>query len=228
MNFELNDQRHLEAAEGWLELGNHLEANEELENITPQMRVHPDVLEIRWHIYAKEKKWDACVDIAATIIKLAPENYHGWIHRSFALHELKRTEEAFENLLPVADKFPDSWTIPYNLACYLAQLHRIDEAQVWFKKAMTIDEKTVQQSLLGGVWTRAANKPYARVCANISANCFSSRSGINVSRNEASQVCSQPFSCSCSKVLTIKSQTILVIPAMRSARSFAVETVNDF
>jgi hypothetical protein len=40
------DSLHLEAAEGWLELGNHLEANEELENITPQMRVHPDVLEM--------------------------------------------------------------------------------------------------------------------------------------------------------------------------------------
>jgi hypothetical protein len=30
------DSVHLKAAEGWLELGNHLEANEELENISPQ------------------------------------------------------------------------------------------------------------------------------------------------------------------------------------------------
>jgi hypothetical protein len=30
---EPNDLRYLVAAEGWLELGNHLEANEELENI---------------------------------------------------------------------------------------------------------------------------------------------------------------------------------------------------
>jgi len=29
------DNKHLEAAEGWLGLGNWLEANEELENITP-------------------------------------------------------------------------------------------------------------------------------------------------------------------------------------------------
>jgi hypothetical protein len=31
------DDKHLEAAEGWLELGNHLEANEELDNIKPQL-----------------------------------------------------------------------------------------------------------------------------------------------------------------------------------------------
>jgi hypothetical protein len=40
------DLNILRAAEGWLELGNHLEANEELENITPKLRAHPDVLEI--------------------------------------------------------------------------------------------------------------------------------------------------------------------------------------
>lgn len=112
----------------------------------PQLRVHPDALEIRWQIYAKEKKWEACVDIAATIVKFAPEKQSGWIQRSFALHELKRTEEAFDNLLPVAERFSDVWTIPYNLACYCSQLQRLDEAQKWFKKAMAIDEKTVKQA----------------------------------------------------------------------------------
>ena len=144
----LPDLHHLRAASGWLELGNHLEANEELEEIRPRLRVHPDVLQIRWQIYAKEKKWEACVDIAAAVIKLAPERYDGWIHRSFALHELKRTEEAFENLLPAAEQFSDVWTIPYNLACYCSQLQRLDEAETWLKKAMAIDEQTVKRLAL--------------------------------------------------------------------------------
>src|ERR1019366_7815155 len=90
------DLHHLRAASGWLELGNPFEANEALEEITPRLRVHPDVLEIRWQIYSKEKKWEACVDMAVAVIKLAPEKHDGWIHQTFALHELKRTEEAFE------------------------------------------------------------------------------------------------------------------------------------
>jgi tetratricopeptide (TPR) repeat protein len=141
----LTDKRHLEAAQGWLELGNDREANEALEQITPQLRAHPDVLEVRWQIYAKGKKWEACVDIAAAIIKLAPDRPDAWIHRSFALHELKRTQEAFDHLLPVADRFPKMWTIPYNLACYCAQLGRLDECQAWFKKAMAIEEQTVKR-----------------------------------------------------------------------------------
>ncbi len=32
----IEDQRHLNAAEGWLELGDHLEADEELENLRPK------------------------------------------------------------------------------------------------------------------------------------------------------------------------------------------------
>jgi hypothetical protein len=38
---------HLKAAQGWLELGNHLEADKELDEIAPTLRKHPDVLEIR-------------------------------------------------------------------------------------------------------------------------------------------------------------------------------------
>jgi hypothetical protein len=44
----LEGQRHLDAAQGWFELGNHLEANEELEQITAEYRAPPEVLEVRW------------------------------------------------------------------------------------------------------------------------------------------------------------------------------------
>src|ERR1043165_4852280 len=99
------DSVHLLAAQGWVELGDHLEANVELQNIGPQLRGHPDVLEVRWHICAKAKKWPDCVEIAEGIIQLAPNRVDGWLHRSFALHEMRRTQEAFDQLVPVVDKF---------------------------------------------------------------------------------------------------------------------------
>jgi hypothetical protein len=94
------DQRHLRAAQGWVELGNHLEADSELDKIVNEYRVHPDVLEVRWAIYASHKQWEACVDIAETIINLDIDRAAAWIHRSFALHELKRTQEALDLLWP--------------------------------------------------------------------------------------------------------------------------------
>ena len=146
MSFDLDDKRHLDAAEGWIELGLHLEAAVELEKITPQLRGHPDVLELRWHINAREKKWETCVEIAAAVIKLAPQRSDGWIHRSFALHELHRTQEAFNQLLTAVDRFPKIWTIPYNLACYASQLHQFAEAQKWLEQALLVDKKMVLQA----------------------------------------------------------------------------------
>ena len=49
------NQRHLDAAEGWFGLSDHLTANEELEQITPQLRAHPFVLEMRYGLASKER-----------------------------------------------------------------------------------------------------------------------------------------------------------------------------
>ena len=73
---ELQDQRHLQAAEHWLELGNHLEANEELEHITAEHHAHPAVLEVRYQIYDKVEKWDAALDIASGLVQSWIQNNH--------------------------------------------------------------------------------------------------------------------------------------------------------
>ena len=143
---DFQDQRHLEAAQSWCELHAFWEADAELDNITASLRAHPSVLEVRWQIYAHTKKWDVCVDIAEGIIKLHPDRAVAWIHRSFALRRLKGTQEAFDQLLPAADRFPKVWLIPYNLACYCAQLGRLDECLQWFKRAMAINEETVKRA----------------------------------------------------------------------------------
>ena len=133
------DQQHLQAAEGWLGLGNAHEANEELERITPDRRPHPAVLEIRWQIYAHAKKWQACLDIATAITKLAPKSPAGWIHLSYTLHELRRTQEAWDNLSTVAANFPKNSTIQYNLACYACQLGNLPRARELLDRALTLD-----------------------------------------------------------------------------------------
>lgn len=140
------DTHHLSAAVGWLELGNWQEANEEIEKITAALRAHPDVLEVRLQIYLSAKKWAECIDLANALVKMVPRRSTGWIHRSFAFHELKRTQEAFDLLLPAAQQFKSEWPIPYNLACYCAQLGNLDDCRQWFIKAMAIDENAVKKS----------------------------------------------------------------------------------
>jgi tetratricopeptide (TPR) repeat protein len=134
------DSFHLRAARGWLELGNPLEANEELEKIAPALGMHPDVLEVRWQISAKARQWEACIELAERIIALTPDNPFGWIHRSFALHELKRTQEAWDNLIRVIKKFPKEAIIPYNLSCYACQLGNLQDALNWLRRAFAVGD----------------------------------------------------------------------------------------
>ena len=52
----------LRSAVGWLELRNYLEADAELDEITPRLQAHPNVLKVRWRVYAKARKWDGRLD----------------------------------------------------------------------------------------------------------------------------------------------------------------------
>jgi predicted Zn-dependent protease len=139
---DLTDQRHLDAADGWLGLGNWREANEELEEITPLMRAHPSVLFVRYHVYAMAKKWEGAADIARALSELVPDDSFGFVQMAFALHELKRTKEAWNVLLPVVDKFSDDPIIRYNLACYACQLGDLKEAWTWLQAAIDLASKT--------------------------------------------------------------------------------------
>ncbi len=132
------DSHHLSAAEGWLELGNCPEALAELDHIAAGEQGRLEVLAVRWSVLAQLKCWEDCVGIAAAMIERAPECVFGWIHRSYALHELKRTREARDLLRPAADRFSDDETIPYNLACYECQLGDFPAARGWLRRAMTL------------------------------------------------------------------------------------------
>jgi tetratricopeptide (TPR) repeat protein len=130
------DSHHFNAACGWFELDNHAEAFAELDRISNPAQIHPDVLTLRWEIFAAEKKWQEALEIGRALVQLAPERADSWIKQSYALHELKRTQEAWDALHSVSEHFPELSTIPYNLACYACQLEQIPVALNWLKRAM--------------------------------------------------------------------------------------------
>ncbi len=134
-NIEPPNSFHLLSAQGWLELGNLDEARIELSQVSPRFIEHPCVLELQWQILAKERAWDKCVALAAVLTQAAPDSPAGWVHGSFALHELKKTSEARDNLLVATQRFPEDPLICYNLACYQCQLGALDEAKEWLRKA---------------------------------------------------------------------------------------------
>lgn len=132
------DSFFIEAAVGWVELGNPREALGELAQISPENGSDPRVLELKWQILARLEAWTESLPVARTFCESAPGSPQGWLHQAVSLYRLSRTEEAWNLLLPMAERFPRSWVIPYDLACYACQLEKVEEGREWLRKAFRL------------------------------------------------------------------------------------------
>jgi len=137
----------LNEAIGWLGLGNPEEAQSRIDRVAPRFAGHPDVLEASWGISGRRRQWDQALSIAERLVEGYPDRCSGWLHRSYCLHELRRTLEAWNKLLPAYGKFPKEATVPYNLACYSCQLGNLEQAKGWLEKAARIRGRQAIRSL---------------------------------------------------------------------------------
>lgn len=137
------DSHHLDAAIGWLGLGCAGDARAELEKISAINLNHPDVLEVRWTLCAHDRHWDDALKIAGLELKAAPGDSSGWLHRAYALRRVRDggLPQAWDALLPAAEKFPAEPVIAYNLSCYACQMQQTDTALVWLQCAVKIGNK---------------------------------------------------------------------------------------
>jgi predicted Zn-dependent protease len=137
------DSHHLDAAIGWLGLGCADDARAELEKISAANQNHHDVLEVRWTIYAHEKQWHEALEIAGLELAFAPGKSSGWLHRAYALRRANGggLSQAWNALLPAAEKFPDEPVIAYNLSCYACQMQQLDLARTWLQRAVAAGRK---------------------------------------------------------------------------------------
>ena len=123
------DTRHLQAAYGCIGSGNSDAARAELDKISPGFREHPAVLVTRLSLCEGAKEWPACLEMVELLIQVLPDNPIHWVQRSMYLRELGRVREAWDKLLPAAEKFPNFWMVPYQLACYACRLGDVDQAR---------------------------------------------------------------------------------------------------
>src|SRR5688572_32342653 len=142
------DLLYLEAAKGWFILGDVAEARNELSQIASKYLRHPDVLEVEFALAAKRHLWTNCMDIAAALLERAPDRPTAWINCAITLHQLKQTQEAWDALYTVRNRFPKVSSIPYNLACYACQLGRNEHALQRFKKHL----KQCPASPIRSIW----------------------------------------------------------------------------
>jgi hypothetical protein len=129
----------LSAAEGWLMLGCPAEAELELEAICAHNMNRSEVLCLRWAVSFHGKRWEDARSIAKVWCWTTPESLEAWIACANSTREFEGLAAAKQILLDIAERFPLDWVVPYNLACYCAQLGEIAEAVLWLNKALSLD-----------------------------------------------------------------------------------------
>jgi len=148
-SLEPPDSHHLDAAIGWLGLGRADDARTELDLVSAAQQQHPDVLDVRWMICAREQRWGDALEIARAELVAAPGSCSGWLHQAYALRRVPAggLRQAWEALLPAAEKFPKQPVVAYNLSCYACQLQQLDLARHWLKLAIQTGGKDAIQKM---------------------------------------------------------------------------------
>ncbi len=150
-------ERRLQPALGYLELGMFEEANEELEELPPELRAADEVLGLRIEILQKLAKWESARVLAESLAKRSPGNPGWWLSWSYALRREQSVLAAQTVLRKASEIHPDIALIAYNLACYACVLGDLAEARTLLKIAfgmdMTFKRIALDDTDLEPLWT---------------------------------------------------------------------------
>src|SRR5688572_6885882 len=125
------------AAIGWFELGNYVEAFNELDNLLPKHRASVEAMELRCRIYRKLGKWrelemvaDGCLALVTDVTKIPFACHHAW-----ALLKQGRAPEARATLDKVS--YTCAPELLFTSACVLCALGELELARSLISDAIS-------------------------------------------------------------------------------------------
>ncbi len=132
-------ERRILAAQGYVELGLHAEAREELSHLPQDAAERVDVIELMLLSLMGEQRWTHALALTQKLCTLEPGEPGGFIHAAYCLHELGRTEEALDLLSRGPAALRTKPVYYYNLGCYLACLGQDEKALRLLKQSFEMD-----------------------------------------------------------------------------------------
>lgn len=139
MSLGSDQQQFITTAQGYVDLGMHLEANDELEKMDALVRHLPEVLQVRLQIYEKLKKWELMQAVAKKLAEYDPGNVQAWISWAYATRRAESIEAGRTILLNALENHVGDATIHFNLACYESQLGDVENARRHLAICFAID-----------------------------------------------------------------------------------------
>jgi len=132
-------QRPLLAADGYLYLGMPAQALGELEAIPDSAQHTSQVMRARIRVLLHMKRWNDANSLSEAGNSMYPDENEFTVQRAFALHQLKKGNDAVRVLLSAPEWIRRTGILHYNLACYEAQLGDLSTARQCIQAAIEIN-----------------------------------------------------------------------------------------
>jgi Flp pilus assembly protein TadD len=146
MKLDVQTLRQLGYAEGYLALGMNREAAEALDEIGPAGAAALPVLAMRAAVHAELGEWPRAAEAATALCERAPDDAGHWIQRAYAVRRARDIGAAREILLRAMELHPGEPIIRFNLACYEAQLGRIEAARAHLAEACRLNPECAEMA----------------------------------------------------------------------------------
>jgi hypothetical protein len=134
-------ERIMAAVEGYADLGLPGMAWEELTGLSIGDRARPEVRELVLCLYIRERRWEEAIPMGLALCETLTGRPTVFIHTAYALHEAGRTEDARVLLGGAPASLHSDPLYHYNMACYLAVLGNLRDAEPLLRRALEMDEK---------------------------------------------------------------------------------------
>ncbi len=139
MALSAEDQKHLTAAQGYSALGMFLDANAELEEIDPEVRHVPEVLEVRVGIYQGLQQWELMQTVAKQLAIYEPDTPVWALFWAYSTRSADSIEQGRIILVNAIERMPKFAILHYSLACYECQLGELEKAKATLERAFKLD-----------------------------------------------------------------------------------------
>jgi len=147
MPLSAENQKHLTAAQGYVERGMFLDANAELEEIDAEVRHVPEVLEVRVGIYQGLQQWELMQTVAKRLAIHEPDAVVWILAWAYSTRRADSIEQGRIILVNAIDRMPNVALLQVNLACYECQLGELERAKGSLQRAFNSLNRNLKVSL---------------------------------------------------------------------------------
>jgi Flp pilus assembly protein TadD len=132
-------EKQLRAAQGYYELGMLEEAWDEVSAIESMHLNERSVLQVKLLLQLKSGQWRLALETSQRLCEIDPEDYMGYIHAAYCLHEMGKTSAARRLLMNGPRLLREKAVYYYNMGCYEVTMGHLSTGWYCLERSFVLD-----------------------------------------------------------------------------------------